>query len=121
MVYLLIVLVGVCLGVLLATTRVPQSRVAPAIAILLLITMTIAVLMLVWPALLFSGIVLLVSLLVGNYVYGGILWKDVPPNQALSTRELIWQDFTGYLRRSYRGQKRERLSDTEEHTHIEAP
>lgn len=102
----LIVVVGVCLGILAAESRVPYIRWVPLASEFILGMVTIA-LMLKFSSPqtgLVDGLIFCFSVVVASSLYAGVLWKRVGIDPTLSYWGWVRRDFTnpGYLRRSQR-------------------
>jgi hypothetical protein len=103
-VYLIaIALVGVCLGVLTASTRVPRIRVVPFIGSLVIVVAAVIVSLQFEATSLLGGIVFAASVLISSSVYAGVLWKREDLEPGLTVWDWMLRDFTHprYVRELY--------------------
>jgi hypothetical protein len=97
-------IVGACLGVSLAQSRVPRVRWVPLVATILLILVA-AALIIQMPAVssLPGGIVLATSVVLGSVLYAASLWSQEGIDSTASYWTWVWRDTAHprYLRSAY--------------------
>ena len=103
----IIAVLGLCLGVLLATVRIPEVQWIPSLSLILLTVGAVLGMEEMWEAGLLGGLVFLASVLLGSFLYSGRLWQrlDLEPGVSYlqwAGRDLLHQ---GYLRRLYRAHR----------------
>ncbi len=107
---IIIAVLGLCLGVLLATVRIPETQWIPFLSLILLTVGSVFALRELWQAGLTGGLVLLAGILLGSSCYAGRLWQRLDMEPGVSYLQWAWRDLLhqGYLRRLYRAQRTQR-------------
>ncbi|MBO0898336.1 hypothetical protein [Arthrobacter sunyaminii] len=109
---IIIAILGLCLGVLLATVRIPEIRWVPFLSLILLTVGAVLAIQRIWEVNILGGLVLLLGTLLGSFFYSGKLWQrlDLEPGVSYlqwAQRDLLHQ---GYLRGLYRTERAEPLA-----------
>lgn len=96
----LIGIAGLCLGVLLAHTRIPRIQLLPLVCLLILAGIGYATLMWAGGGSLLNGLLFVFAAILAACIYGAQLWKRRGLAEAFSTWQLIWMSALrpGYLR-----------------------
>ncbi len=109
-----ILIVAVCLGVLLSSTRVPRLRPVPLVAsVLLVLAWAVGIVALV-PDHAVLGSIAAVLFIISAVVYGAIVWRRVLGKEQLSFATAIWYGIVGpsQLRARYKGMREETCSES---------
>ncbi|MBG6192259.1 hypothetical protein IWX64_003229 [Arthrobacter sp. CAN_A212] len=102
-----IAIVGACLGVVLASARVPKVKWAPVISCLILSGAAAAVLVFRGQVLLVEGLMLPLGLIIAEALYAGALWMQLRLEPGVTYWDWVVRSVTrsGYLRRMYGAQQ----------------
>ncbi len=97
------VLVGLCIGVVMASARVPKTRWLPFIASIVLLTVCLLGFSTLRPVSIGEALLVLVSILLGSSLYAGAFWSRQRLEPNVSYIGWVWRDLSrpGYVRRQY--------------------
>lgn len=100
---IIIAVAGLCLGVLLATVRIPTVHWIPFLSLLLLGIGVVLGISQIWEINLLAGIILIITAQIGSFFYSGKLWQQQGLEPGLTYMDWAKRGFLheGYLRRLY--------------------
>lgn len=110
MVLAVMLVAGVCLGLLTASTSVPRIRLVPSISVGVLLVIVVVTLLVYSTTRAelpffgaFGGLVLLLVFVASSTLYSGALWNRIGMDPTVSYWGWVWRDFThaNYLRKQH--------------------
>lgn len=107
---IIIAIAGLCLGVLLATVRIPTVQWIPSLSLLLLGIGVVLGIGRIWEINLLAGLILIIAAQIGSFFYSGKLWQQQGLEPGLTYMDWAKRGFLheGYLRRLYLTERSER-------------
>lgn len=100
---IIIAMAGLCLGVILATVRIPTIQWIPSLSLLLLGIGVVLGVSRIWEINLLAGLILIITAQAGSFLYSGKLWQQQGLEPGLTYMDWAKRGFLheGYLRRLY--------------------